>query len=180
LPGPDIRPTADRLRETLFNVLTAGDPDALVGSIWADLYAGTGAVGIEALSRSAGHVYFIESSRPAVHLIQQNLDALQIKAGFDLLHSDASQGLRALQVKEIQFDYVFLDPPYRLEREYEKTLQLLGTANLQKQEGVVIAEHSKKLEPIEVAGQLKRYRRLVQGDAALSFYSRSERKPSQA
>ncbi len=77
LPGLEIRPTSDRLRETLFNVLTAGNPGALEGSIWVDLYAGTGAVGIEAFSRGAGKVYFVESSASAAALIRDNLDSLR-------------------------------------------------------------------------------------------------------
>jgi len=143
--------------------------------MWADLYAGTGAVGIEALSRSAAHVCFVESSRAAVNLIRQNLDSLEIKTGFDLLHRQASLALRSLEAKGIQFDYVFLDPPYRLEREYEKALGIVGATNLLKADGVVIAEHSKKFELMEAAGELKRCRKLIQGDAALSFYSRTQR-----
>ena len=171
LPGADIRPTTDRLRETLFNVLTAGNPDALAGSVWADLYAGTGAVGIEALSRSAGDVYFVESSGPAVSLIRKNLDSLKITRGFELLQSDVQHALQSLHARGIRLDYAFLDPPYRLEEEYSRTLQRLGDSNLLKKTGVVIAEHSKKVELANAAGSLKRYRKLVQGDAALSFYS---------
>jgi len=171
LPGADIRPTADRLRETLFNVLTAGNPDVLAGSIWADLYAGTGAVGIEALSRKATHVYFVESSRAAVNLIRQNLESLQIATGFDLLQREVQHTLRDLQKKNARLDYVFLDPPYRLAAEYEKTLDLLSQSGLLTDNGTVIAEHSKKFELVEAAGDLKRYRKLIQGDAALSFYA---------
>lgn len=171
LPGLDIRPTTDRLRETLFNVLTSGDPDVLAGSVWADLYAGTGAVGIEALSRSAGHVYFVESSRAAVNLIRRNLESLNIIRGFELMHSDVQQALRNMQAREIRFDYVFFDPPYRLEEEYGKTLKRLGDSSLLKETGIVIAEHSKRVDLADVAGSLKRYRKLIQGDAALSFYS---------
>src|SRR6185312_14839889 len=76
--GLDLRPTADRLRETLFNVLTAGNPSALEGTVWVDLYAGTGAVGIEALSRGAGMVHFVESSAKAAQLVQKNLKSLGI------------------------------------------------------------------------------------------------------
>ena len=81
LPGLDIRPTADRLRETLFNVLTAGNPNALQGTVWVDFYAGTGAVGIEALSRGAAKVHFVEASPPAAELIRKNLLALGIEMG---------------------------------------------------------------------------------------------------
>jgi 16S rRNA (guanine966-N2)-methyltransferase len=155
----------------LFNVLTAGNPDALTGSVWADLYAGTGAVGIEALSRGARHVYFVESSRDAAKLIRQNLESLGINAGFDLLHREVDPALRELQKRNARLDYVFLDPPYRLEDEYEKTLKLLSDSRLLKERSVVIAEHSKKFETSEAVEDLKRYRKLVQGDAALSFYS---------
>ena len=88
LRGMDIRPTADRLREALFNVLTAGAPDALAGSVWLDLFAGTGAVGIEALSRGAGQVSFVESSAPAARVVRQNLDSLGIKAGFVVVQAE--------------------------------------------------------------------------------------------
>ena len=178
LPGADIRPTADRLRETLFNVLTAGNPDVLAASMWADLYAGTGAVGIEALSRGAAHVYFVESSRPAVTLIQRNLESLQIVSGFDLLHGEVQHALRDLEKKHARLDYVFLDPPYRLEADYEKTLDLLSHSGLLTDSSTVIAEHSKKFELLEAAGGLKRHRKLAQGDAALSFYSTSQPKTS--
>ena len=78
LSGADIRPTSDRLRETLFNVLTAGNPAALEGTVWLDLFAGTGAVGIEALSRGAKQVYFVETAPRAAKLIEQNLQSLGI------------------------------------------------------------------------------------------------------
>src|SRR6478609_8165544 len=85
LRGMDIRPTSDRLRETLFNVLTAGNPEALEGTVWMDLYAGTGAVGIEALSRGAKEVHFIENSAQAAAAIQRNLQSLGIDDGFRIV-----------------------------------------------------------------------------------------------
>jgi len=97
LPGLELRPTADRLRETLFNVLTAGNPDALQGSVWFDLYAGTGAVGIEALSRGASMVLFVESDIHAAELIRKNLASLEITAGFQVLQQDSIRALRRLE-----------------------------------------------------------------------------------
>src|SRR6266849_452659 len=88
LRGMDIRPTSDRLRETLFNVLTAGNPSALEGTVWIDLFAGTGAVGIEALSRGAAMVYFVESSAPAADLIRKNLESLEIDGGFTVFQDE--------------------------------------------------------------------------------------------
>src|SRR5579864_1235165 len=95
LPGLDLRPTADRLRETLFNVLTAGNPIALEGTVWLDLYAGTGAVGIEAISRGASMVYFAESAVRAAELIKTNLTSLRISTGFQILNQDSIRALRA-------------------------------------------------------------------------------------
>jgi 16S rRNA (guanine966-N2)-methyltransferase len=171
--GMEIRPTADRLRETLFNVLTAGNPAALEGAVWIDLYAGTGAVGIEALSRGAAQVYFVESSPVAVKVIRENLVSLQIVEGFEIVQNDALQVLRQVEAKEVTADFVFLDPPYRMEQAYQNALRFLEKSALVKQTTVVIAEHEKRLDPGEEFGSLKRYRKLTQGDAALSFFRRA-------
>ena len=108
----EIRPTSDRLRETLFNVLCAGNPAALAGTTWLDLYAGTGAVGIEALSRGARMVYFVESSKAAADLIAANLKSLGIAGGFQIVKAEAAKALRQLEAAGIVADFVFLDPPY--------------------------------------------------------------------
>src|SRR2546430_7899861 len=91
LRGMDIRPTSDRLRETLFNVLTAGNPAALEGSVWLDLFAGTGAVGIEALSRGAKEVYFVEHSAAAADAIRSNLESLGVADGFKILEEELTR-----------------------------------------------------------------------------------------
>jgi 16S rRNA (guanine966-N2)-methyltransferase len=177
LRGMDIRPTADRLRETLFNVLCAGDPEALAGSVWLDLYAGTGAVGIEALSRGAKMVYFVESSKAAAELIAANLKSLGVTSGFQIVKSEASKALRQWNAAGFCADFVFLDPPYRLREEYARILgALTGSttgSKLLHATSVVIAEHEKRFDPGEAFGQLQRYRKLEQGDAALSFYRRA-------
>jgi 16S rRNA (guanine(966)-N(2))-methyltransferase RsmD len=172
LPGLEIRPTSDRLRETLFNVLCSGDPKALAESTWLDLYAGTGAVGIEALSRGARMVHFIESSKTAADLITTNLKSLGIVRGFQILRVDTGKAVRQLEAAETDADYVFLDPPYSMLDEYAKTLGALAESKLLGERSLVIAEHEKKFDPGEAFGELRRYRKLVQGDAALSFYRR--------
>ncbi|HKC70982.1 MAG TPA: RsmD family RNA methyltransferase, partial [Terriglobales bacterium] len=102
LRGLDIRPTSDRLRETLFNVLTSGEPERLADTVWVDLYAGTGAVGIEALSRGARIVYFIEESARAANLVRQNLGALGMKAdSFEVMERDVLAGLRRLDAQAV-------------------------------------------------------------------------------
>jgi len=172
LPGLEIRPTADRLRETLFNVLCAGDPEALADSTWLDLYAGTGAVGIEALSRGARMVYFVESSKAATELIAANLKSLGIADGFQIVKVEVGKALRQLEAAGRAADFVFLDPPYSMPDEYAKTLAALAGSKLLGERSLVIAEHEKRFDPGEVFGELRRYRKLVQGDAALSFYRR--------
>jgi 16S rRNA (guanine966-N2)-methyltransferase len=173
LHGLDLRPTSDRLRETLFDVLTAGEPGRLAGTVWLDLFAGTGAVGIEAFSRGAGAVYFVESSKKAAALIQANLKALGIAGGFEVLTLDASAALRKLEARGVVCDFCFLDPPYRMEPAYALTLEALSRSPLLHAGSLVIAEHEKRFDPGEAFGALKRYRTLKQGDAALSFYKLS-------
>lgn len=170
LSGKDIRPTSDRLRETLFNVLTAGNPEALVGTIWLDLFAGTGAVGIEALSREAKQVCFVENSVPAAKLIEQNLHGLGIAEGYRILRDDLSGVIWRLQREHFAADVVFLDPPYRLRQAYEGTLMALAESSLVWAMSLVIAEHEKKYDPGDQFGALRRIRKLVQGNTALSFY----------
>ncbi len=174
LRGMDVRPTSDRLRETLFNVLCAGNPEALAGSTWLDLYAGTGAVGIEALSRGAGMVYFVESSPAAAELITGNLKSLGIESGFKITKTEAAKSPGKLEALGAVADFVFLDPPYQKREEYAKTLTALAGSKLLRASGVVIAEHEKKFDPGDAFGELRRFRKLVQGDAALSFYRQSE------
>jgi 16S rRNA (guanine966-N2)-methyltransferase len=170
--GMEIRPTSDRLRETLFNVLTAGHPDALEETIWIDLYAGTGAVGIEALSRGAEMVYFVESSMQASELIPRNLASLKIEQNFRIVKLDALRGLRSLANDHVTADFVFFDPPYRMQEAYPQVLSALGQTGLLKAEATVIAEHEKRFDPGKECGGFDEVRRLVQGDAALNFYRR--------
>ena len=173
LRGMDIRPTSDRLRETLFNVLCAGNPGALERSVWLDLYAGTGAVGIEALSRGAGRVYFVESSKVAADLIAENLTSLGIEDRFRILNAPAAKALVQLEDRGIAADFVFLDPPYRMRAEYGQALATLAGSKLLRPSSLVVAEHEKKFDVGDQHGVLHRYRKLIQGDAGLSFYGRN-------
>jgi 16S rRNA (guanine966-N2)-methyltransferase len=170
LHGMDIRPTSDRLRETLFNVLTAGNPDALAGSVWLDLFAGTGAVGIEALSRGAKEVHFVEHSDIAVQAIRKNLHSLGIVEGFKIVQQELPQAFWRMERDRVAADVVFIDPPYRMKDACIRTLGALAESSLIWAMSVVIAEHEKKFDPGQEFGQLRRFRRLVQGSTTLSFY----------
>jgi 16S rRNA (guanine966-N2)-methyltransferase len=168
LPGLDLRPSSDRLRETLFNVLAAAGH--LSESVWLDLYAGTGAVGIEALSRGARQVYFVESAKKHARLLRDNLASLSISEGYEVQERDAAQALQLLETTGVVCDFCFLDPPYQLRGSYERTLGYLSQSRLLQPSSIVIAEHEKKFDPGERFGAVLRYRRLDQGDASLSFY----------
>jgi 16S rRNA (guanine966-N2)-methyltransferase len=170
LRGMDIRPTSDKLRETLFNVLTAGNPAALEGSVWLDLFAGTGAVGIEALSRGAKEVHFVENSAPAAETIRKNLQTLGIKDGFKIMQEELPRSFWRMERQRVAADVVFIDPPYRMKDAYTNTLRALADSSLIWAMSVVIAEHEKKFDPGEEFGPLRRFRHLAQGSTALSFY----------
>ena len=168
MPGMDLRPTSDRLRETLFNVLVASS--TLEGSVWLDLFAGTGAVGIEALSRGAKQVYFVESERKHARLVRENLKSLKVTDGFEVIESDVAPALRGLEVSGIECDFCFLDPPYAMRGSYARTLDFLGESKMVGAQTIVIAEHEKKFDPGERFGALTRYRKIMQGDAGISLY----------
>jgi 16S rRNA (guanine966-N2)-methyltransferase len=183
--GMGTRPTSDRLRETLFNVLAP----RIEGARFADLYAGTGAVGIEALSRGAAHVTFVESAAPAIATLRANLAALGIRTAYSLEERSVPAALRKLALRNAsgdnmaadaglprdpRFTLVYLDPPWEDMAAYTQTLRLLGESapSLLAPEALVIAEHARR-SPAALAESfalLHRYRVLEQGDAALSFY----------
>jgi 16S rRNA (guanine966-N2)-methyltransferase len=173
--GMDTRPTSDRLRETLFNVIAP----RIEGSIFLDLYAGSGAVGIEALSRGAGEAIFVENAEPALKAIRQNLATLGIKGSYAIEARSASAALKRLASAGRKADIIFLDPPYAGTNDYETTLSLLGNecAAILAAHAIVIAEHNKKQDLAEITGSLQRYRVLKQGDAALSFYKTAATNP---
>ncbi len=173
--GTETRPTSDRLRETVFNILAP----RLEGSRFLDLYAGTGAVGIEAISRGAAHVWFSENAEAAIASLRANLAALKITKGYTL----EDRGTGALLQRfgklgsaklEAMIDLVYLDPPYEAEAEYEGTLSFLGSTRGRTgltPDVLVIAEHSSKATLSARYGALHQTRTKKQGDAAISFYA---------
>jgi 16S rRNA (guanine(966)-N(2))-methyltransferase RsmD len=181
--GTGTRPTSDRLRETLFNILAP----RLEGCRFADLYAGTGAVGIEAISRGAAQVWFAEKAEAALAAIRENLKALKIAGGYVIEErgtgallerlaktaQKAAEGAEAVRTGGL-LDVVYLDPPWEAEAEYEKTLHLLGSTRgkaMLAAGALVVAEHSSKAGLADRYGELAQTRMLKQGDAALSFYA---------
>jgi 16S rRNA (guanine966-N2)-methyltransferase len=160
-----LRPTSDRLRETLFNVLAA----RVVGARVLDAYAGTGAVGIEALSRGAAHVTFVESDRRAQALVAENLAHCRIAEGYAIIRASAARAFEMLRLSPSfrPFDIVLLDPPY----DHPAAEALTGVDALVAPDGVVVLEHARRTPAPESAGRLTRTRDLVSGDSALAFYA---------
>ena len=118
-------------------------------------------------------VYFVESSSKAAELVHKNLQSLKVTSGFEVLKQDVASALFTLNRQRRAADFIFLDPPYRMEAAYKDTLAALAEHSLLKAEGMVIAEHDKRFDPGEESGKLKRFRKLEQGDSSLSFYRNS-------
>jgi 16S rRNA (guanine966-N2)-methyltransferase len=179
VPGLEVRPTPDRLREALFNILSNGPSDRITGAVFADVYAGTGAVGIEALSRGASRAIFIEQSPAAVNVIRENLRSLGLQARAQIRQGRASVVLAQInKTVEIDRAIVFLDPPYSLAQEYERSLSILGERSpdpeMPQAMPLVIAQHASREELAESYGSLRRVRVVKHGDNALSFFETPE------
>jgi 16S rRNA (guanine966-N2)-methyltransferase len=169
------RPTSDRLRETIFNVIAPRIDD---GTRFLDLCAGTGAIGIEALSRGAEFATFVDKSRKSCALIETNLDLLGVpEAETEVVASEAKDFLSRANKKlqeensgEQGWDIIYFDPPYS--EEYKPILDIIGweNARILREDGVVIAEHHHKNELPDAVQRLRRWRILKQGDSCLSFY----------
>lgn len=172
--GMDIRPTGDRLKETLFNILGPAVEDAVV----LDAFGGTGAIGLEALSRGARAVVFIESTAEGQRLIRQNLDRCGVQAGYRILPQDIFKALRSLSREEFKADIVFLDPPYGW-KPYGDLVETIYAGQLVSASGRVVIEHHRKADLPESGRGFRRMRLVKQGDHCLSFYEpRSSSSPA--
>ena len=168
-PSLEVRPTSDRLRETLFNVIAP----RLEGARFLDLCAGSGAIGIEALSRGASDVTFVDKSRKMCALVEANLDLCRVPENeTEVVQAEAADYLaRSLKRKASPWDIVFFDPPYATD--YLRIIGLFGqnTAELLAANGMLVVEHHHKNSLPEEVGSIIRSRILKQGDSALSFFS---------
>jgi 16S rRNA (guanine(966)-N(2))-methyltransferase RsmD len=164
--GRDTRPTSDRLRETLFNVIAPHIQNA----VFADLFAGTGAVGIEAISRGARQVYFAENAKVSLESLRHNLERLQIRDQAIVEPKGTLPLLRRLLQQEILLDLIFLDPPYKDQLAYETVLTFLAEHSILQVDAIVVVEHSRRYCLPKLNLQLQPYRRIEQGEAALTFF----------
>lgn len=166
LSGHQLRPTSDRLRETLFNILQSRIEDAT----FLDVFAGSGAIGIEALSRGARRAVFIESSRRAVPILEENIAHCEIEDTARVIARDAIAALKFLASSEARFDIIYIDPPYESDL-YEPVLRLISERKIVADDGLVITERRKGGIARESYGDLRPYREVAQGDSVLTFYS---------
>ncbi len=163
--GSRVRPTSDKVKQALFNILGARVRDAW----FLDLFAGTGGIGIEAISRGASQVWFVDDSRESLQVTRQNLD----QAGFgDKAKVVASRAESFLRKTQEQFDIIFLDPPYSLEQ--QPLLELVSESGVLRQDSIVVFEHFKKQQSPRAAGRLDLEREAVYGDTVLAFYWMNE------
>jgi len=157
-----LRPTSDKLRETLFNILAP----RMAGARVLDGYAGTGAIGIEAISRGAAHVTFVERDRRAQALITENLGHCAIADGYAIIRASADRAFADLARASSVFDVVVLDPPY--DQPADSTP---GAGSIVAPGGVLVLEHARRSPSPDAIGPLARTRDVVAGDSALSFYA---------
>jgi 16S rRNA (guanine966-N2)-methyltransferase len=167
--GMDVRPTGDRLKETLFNVFGQGVADAAI----LDVFGGTGAIGIEALSRGAREAVFIENADAGCRLIRNNLELCGIRTGYRILKEDVFGAMRFLARQGFKANIVFFDPPYDW-KPYRDLLEITFTRGLLAEPSQVVIEHHRKAVLPESGEGYRRSRILRQGDHCLSFYEEAK------
>jgi RNA methyltransferase, RsmD family len=163
--GNETRPTSDRVKESLFNILGDRVPDSSV----LDLFAGTGNLGLEALSRGASHCIFIDNSRESIKVVNQNIDILKYRDYCEVYDKDALSALNILSKRDIRFNIIFLDPPYHKEI-VPQCLEKIELLKLLSSNGIIVAEHDIRDEIPERIGTLCLIKKYIYRDTALSLY----------
>lgn len=163
----DIRPTEDRIKESLFNILYNIDGDSLV----LDLFAGTGSIGLEFLSRGANFVYFIDHSREGISTTKYNIDIAGFKDKSKLVKNDYLKAIRYLGRQDIRFNYIFMDPPYK-KGLIEDGLKEIETSHILAEDGLIIVEHEIELDLEDRIGEFNKVDYRDYGTKAISFYRR--------
>lgn len=173
-----VRPTADRVKESVFSIVR----EQIIDANFLDLCAGTGSIGIEALSRGAKHVTFLERDPRCIQIIKQNLRTCGLVAGpqarHSLLRRDAVKGISYLQKQDAAFEIIYFDPPYGTDFEsipdlYITCLALLAENALLHTDGTLLVEHAKRVIMPDRVGSLTQNRQATYGDTVVSFYQKS-------
>lgn len=168
IEGMDIRPTSDKVKESLFNILG----ESVIDSAFLDLFGGTGGIGIEALSRGAKHVVFIDSNIKSIKVLKGNLNNLGIKDNVEVFHTEYSTAIEKLYKFKKKFDIIFIDPPYRVGIA-QNALKEIDRNPILTQSGLIVVEHDSKEDMPQRVGSLNMYRIKQYGNTSLSFYDLS-------
>ncbi|SPU11858.1 putative methyltransferase [Niallia circulans] len=166
VPGNSTRPTTDKVKEAIFNMIGP----YFQGGEGLDLFAGSGGLGIEALSRGLDLVIFVDKEGKAIHTIKENLSICKLNSQAEVYRNNADRALKALQKREKRFDYIFLDPPYK-KQQLEKILTFIDEAGLLKEDGVIVCEHGSEISLPEAVSRLQQVKHEKYGIIAVSIYS---------
>ncbi|PWK12781.1 16S rRNA (guanine(966)-N(2))-methyltransferase RsmD [Tumebacillus permanentifrigoris] len=171
VPGQNTRPTTDKVKESMFNIIGP----YFEGGTALDLFAGTGGLGIESLSRGIQQAVFIEADFKAFNVVRENIRTLGLgKDRAEVYKNDARRALDTLATRGMKFDLVFLDPPYKLTGFYEELIVKMLDLNLFEPRAYVIAEHAADVHLPDRYGNLVRWRQVSYGEISISFYELSE------
>lgn len=165
VPGTSTRPTTDKVKESLFNMIGP----YFSGGLGLDLFAGSGGLGIEALSRGLEKVIFVDREGKAIHIINENLKSCDLEDRAEVYRNDAIRALKAIQKREINFNYIFLDPPYK-KQQLVKLLEMIDKEKLVHEDGVIVCEHASDIQLPEGIGALKQVRNEKYGIIGITLY----------
>ncbi len=164
----DTRSTTDRVKESMFNILG----DNLHNSKVLDLFAGTGALGLEAISRGASHVCFVDNSKEAIQILQKNIDKVKLTSGVEIVHNDSLEVIKQIvKTKNVEYDYIFLDPPYQNLELYEKSLKEISKHKILSKNGIIIIECEKN-QDINIGTEYYEIKTKKYGNTKLIFLER--------
>lgn len=166
VPGNNTRPTTDKVKESMFNIIGP----YFNGGQALDLFAGTGSLGIESISRGIDKAVFIDQDHKALAVIRENVNTLGLKAQTEIFKNDAKRALDQLAERGMRFDLVFLDPPYKLTGLYDELITKLQNLQLLNDRAVVVAEHTADFELLEQIGEAVRWRQAIYGEISIDFY----------
>ncbi|QVY63169.1 16S rRNA (guanine(966)-N(2))-methyltransferase RsmD [Cytobacillus gottheilii] len=167
VPGNTTRPTTDKVKEALFNIIGP----YFEGGLCLDLFAGSGALGIEAISRGVDKVIFVDRERMAIQTIHDNLSSSGFTEQSEVYRNDAERALKAIIKRELVFDYIFLDPPYK-KQQLVKLIELIDREALLAEDGTIICEHGSDVHLPEQIGSFVQYKHENYGMISISIYKR--------
>lgn len=165
VPGTSTRPTTDKVKESLFNMIGP----YFSGGLGLDLFAGSGGLGIEALSRGLEKVIFVDREGKAIHIVNENLKSCDLEDRAEVYRNDAVRALKAIQKRDLVFDYIFLDPPYK-KQQLVKLLEMIDNENLVHNDGLIVCEHASDIALPEKLGGLKQTRNEKYGIIGITLY----------